>query len=56
MKENFFANGSELKRAIVDRQQMILLVYKESLLNCEEPDISLPSLVTSLMQEFRNVF
>lgn len=35
---------------------MILLVYKESLLNFEDSNTSLPSLVKSLLQEFDDVF
>lgn len=55
-KVNFFAKGSELKKATVERQLMILLVYKESLLNFEESNTSLPSFATSLLQEFDDVF
>lgn len=52
LRVNFFAKGSDLKRAIVERQQMILLVYKESFLNFEE--CNPPSLV-QLFLYYRNL-
>lgn len=55
-KTNFFANGSELKRAIVEKKHVILLVYKESFLNLEEPNPPLPNLAISLLQEFEDIF
>ena len=48
-KVNFFAKENELKKAINERQQMVLLVYKESFLNFEEPITPLPSLAISLL-------
>ncbi|XP_022876868.1 uncharacterized protein LOC111395083 [Olea europaea var. sylvestris] len=55
-KINFYAKESKLKKAISDNRQIILLVYKESLLNFENSSTSLPSLVKSLLQEFDDVF
>ena len=37
-------------------QPMILLVFKESYLNIDETNQSLPSMVVSLLQEFDDVF
>jgi hypothetical protein len=55
-KTNFFVRENELKKAMIDKGQMLLLVYKESRLNFEESHIPLPSLVKSLLQEFEDVF
>jgi hypothetical protein len=53
---SFYANESRVKRAFLVDQPMIFLVYKESYLNLDETDQSLPSLAVSLLQEFEDVF
>jgi hypothetical protein len=53
---SFYARESEVKRAFFADRPMILLVYKESYLNLDETNKSLPSLAVSLLQEFEDVF
>jgi hypothetical protein len=55
-KMSFYAKESEVKRAFLADQPMIFLVYKESYLNLDETNQSLPSLAVSLLQEFEDVF
>jgi hypothetical protein len=55
-KTSFYAKESEVKRAFLADQPMIFLVYKESYLNLDETNQSLPSLDVSLLQEFKDVF
>uniref|UniRef100_A0A2N9J984 CCHC-type domain-containing protein n=1 Tax=Fagus sylvatica TaxID=28930 RepID=A0A2N9J984_FAGSY len=55
-KVSFYARESEVKRAFFADRPMILLVYKESYLNLDETNKSLPSLAVSLLQEFEDVF
>jgi hypothetical protein len=53
---SFYENESEVKRAFLADQLMIFLVYKDSYLNLDEINQYLPSLATSLLQEFGDVF
>ena len=53
---SFYARESEVKRAFFAGRPMIFLVYKESYLNLDETNQSLPSLAVSLLQEFKDVF
>lgn len=55
-KMSFYANESEVKRAFLADQSMIFLIYKESYLNLDETNKSLPSLALSLLHEFKDVF
>ncbi|XP_022868114.1 uncharacterized protein LOC111387763 [Olea europaea var. sylvestris] len=55
-KVNYFARGSELKKALSDKRRVLLLVYKDSLLSLEESNTSLPSVVKYLLQEFEDMF
>jgi hypothetical protein len=55
-KMSFYAKESEVKRAFLVDQPMIFLVFKESYLNLDETNQSLPTLVVSLLQEFEDVF
>jgi hypothetical protein len=55
-KVSFYARKSEIKRAFFADRPMIFLVYKESYLNLDETNQSLPSLDVSLLQEFEDVF
>jgi hypothetical protein len=47
---------SEIKRAILSNQPMIVLLYKEALLNTNKLDHALPSSIASLLQECKDVF
>ena len=53
---SFYTRESEVKRAFFADRPMIFLVYKESYLNLDETNQSLPSLAVSLLQEFEDVF
>jgi hypothetical protein len=53
---SFYARESEVKRTFFADRPMIFLVYKESYLNLDETNQSLPSLAVSLLQEFEDVF
>ena len=55
-KANFYARASEVKRAMFSKKAMIVLLYKEALLNTNQLDDSLPSVVVSLLQAFDDVF
>ena len=55
-KVSFYARESEVKRAFFADRPMIFLVHKESYLNLNETNQSLPSLAVSLLQEFEDVF
>ena len=55
-QNNFYAKVSEIKRAMFSNQPMIVLLYKESLLNTTELDLTLPSSIVSLLQEYEDVF
>jgi hypothetical protein len=47
---------SEIKRAMFSNQPIIVLLYKEALLNTNELDLALPSSIVSLLQEYKDVF
>jgi hypothetical protein len=55
-QKNFYAKVSEIKRAMFSNQPMIVLLYKEALLNTNELDHALPSSIASLLQEYGDVF
>jgi hypothetical protein len=55
-QKNFYAKVSEIKRATFSKQPMIVLLYKEALLNTNELDLALPSSIVSLLQEYEDVF
>ena len=55
-KKNFYAKVSEIKRAMFSNKLMIVLLYKETLLNTNELDFALPSSIVSLLQEYEDVF
>ncbi|KAM7507219.1 hypothetical protein LguiA_017672 [Lonicera macranthoides] len=54
-QKNFYARASEVKRAMLCNQ-LLVLVYKEALLNSNELNSSLPSVIVSLLQDFGDVF
>jgi hypothetical protein len=55
-QNNFYAKVSEIKRAMFSNQPMIVLLYKDALLNTNELDHALPSSIASLLQEYKDVF
>jgi len=55
-QKNFYAKVSEIKQAMFSKQPMIVLLYKETLLNTNELDLALPSSIVSLLQEYEDVF
>jgi hypothetical protein len=55
-QKNFYAKAKEIKRVMFSNQPMIVLLYKEELLNTNELDLVMPSFVVSLLQEFEDVF
>ena len=55
-KLSFYAKESEVRRAFMVDQPMILLIFKESYLNTNETNQSLPSMAVSLLQEFDDAF
>ena len=54
-KESFFIKDSELKSASYSNKPLFVLLYKETFLNINVLDSSLPSVVFSLLQEFKYV-
>jgi hypothetical protein len=53
---SFYAQESGVKRAFLEDQPMSFIVYKESSLNLDETNQSLPSLAVSLLHESEDVF
>ena len=53
---SFYARGSEIKKALLLNQSMIVLLYKEACFSANEINSSLPSVVVSLLQDFNEVF
>ncbi|XP_044497617.1 uncharacterized protein LOC123219690 [Mangifera indica] len=58
VKGNFYARGSEVRKAYLTRQPLILLVFKDACLSFESNSIlsSLPSSFQALLQEFEDLF
>ena len=54
-KESFYTKDSELKSAFYSNKSMFVLLYKETFLNINDLDSSSPSVVSSLLQEFKYV-
>ena len=55
-KESFYEKKSEIKSVFNTNKPMFVLWYKEMLLNINDLDSSLPSVVSSLLQEFKYAF
>ena len=55
-QNNFYAKASEVKRAFLSKQPMILFLYKEAALLTTNLDENLPSSIMSLLQEFEDLF
>ena len=54
--ENFYAKPSDLRVAYFTKQPVLVFVYKEACLSSNSLDPSLPSSVSSLLQEFEDLF
>ena len=54
-KESFFIKDSELKSAFYSNKPMFVLLYNETLLNNNDLDSSLSSVLSSLLHEFKYV-
>ena len=55
-KESFYTKKSEIKSAFYSNKPMFVLLYKETLLNINDLDSSFLSVISSLLQEFEDVF
>ena len=56
VKKSFFAEMGEIRIAYKASHVMVLLVFKESYLTLDDTNSPLPSVVTSLLLEFEDVF
>ncbi|KAI4299937.1 hypothetical protein L6164_033357 [Bauhinia variegata] len=56
VKTNVYAKASEIKRALNLNQPMLVLMYKEALLNTNHLNDALPPSVVSILQDFEDVF
>ncbi|KAL0420359.1 UNVERIFIED_CONTAM: hypothetical protein Slati_3058800 [Sesamum latifolium] len=50
------AKKCEIKEALFSRENFIVLVYKEAMLNSSDLISSFPSVVTSILQDYEDVF
>lgn len=55
-KASFYAKGKDVRKALLLKQSILMLVYKESCLSTNDLDPSLPSSFVSLLQDFQDVF
>ncbi|KAM6574977.1 uncharacterized protein LOC133039699 [Cannabis sativa] len=55
-QNNLYTKKSEITRTWRTKQPMLLFVYMDALLNTNQLDSSLPSVVVSVLQEFEDVF
>ena len=55
-KVSFYAKESEVKRAMYARQPMLVLMYKDVLLNTNDLNQSFPSVVGDLLQAYVDLF
>ncbi|XP_056858062.1 uncharacterized protein LOC108834148, partial [Raphanus sativus] len=53
---NFYAKTGDIKRSLFSKQPVLLLVYKETLLNLTDYTPEYPSEMSDLLQEFSDVF
>ena len=54
-KESLYSKDSEPKSAFYSNKPIFVLLYKETLLNINDLDSSLPNVVSSLLQKFKYV-
>ena len=55
-QKNFYARANEIKKALFLHQSMIVVLYKETFLSTNEFDHTLPSSITSRLQEYEDIF
>ena len=55
-KERFYTKKSEIKNDFYTNKPLFVLLYKETILNFNDLDSSLPSVVSSLLKDFEDVF
>ncbi|XP_073031248.1 uncharacterized protein [Primulina eburnea] len=55
-KKSYMAQKGELKQLLHTREPLVLILYKEILLNTSDVAGALPSIIVSLLQEFEDVF
>ena len=53
---SFYAKASDVKNAFYTNQPIFVLLYKETCFNTNELDESFPSVVVSLLQEYKDMF
>ena len=53
---NYLATRSEIKNALYEKKPIIVLVYKEALINTNELNSSVPSVVVALLQDYGDLF
>ena len=53
---NLFAKKSEVKRTFFSKQPVIVLLCKEAYLHTNELNSSLPSVIVTVLKEFKDVF
>lgn len=54
-KVSFFAKEGDIKRAMIAKQHMIVLLYKEVFVLTNDLNVFLPSVVVSLLQDYDDV-
>jgi len=55
-KPNFYVREGEVRSVVFTNKPMVLLVYKKAYHNTNDLDHVVPSVVVSLLQEFKDVF
>lgn len=55
-KISVFARSSEVRKALLLKQPILVLMYKENCFNTNELPKSIPSSVVSLLQDFKDIF
>jgi hypothetical protein len=55
-KPNFYVREGEVRSVVFTNKLMVLLVYKEAYHNTNDFDHVVPSVIVSLLQEFKYVF
>ena len=53
---NLYAKESDIRRTLIWKQPMIVLLYKQTCLNTNELNLSLPNVIISLLHEFEYVY
>ncbi|KAF8048148.1 hypothetical protein N665_2640s0001 [Sinapis alba] len=55
-KLNLFATSKDIKTAMIEQQNLILVVYKELLITATNTGLVIPKEIECLLQEYRDVF